>query len=220
MRKIIVYVVVIVLLVVVMFGIRTTAFAVSENDIDIYDNNEYDYRTYWLENKENIAEIFNPYTDGFRNYGCIDYIGLRNSLDSDSNQIKALAQSLTDKENSIDNVYNLHKFVYEMEYADIDENLNAEQVLKLGKGDCSEKSVLFFSLLEAKDIDAYIANGKNHRYLYVNIDDTWLPIDTTTHDIFFVYKSRDNEEMRGKYNSVQPFLVNRTSTLFNKNWCN
>ena len=172
-----------------------------------------DYRAYWTENRGDIHEAFDNYVAGFHE-GCIDHEGLRNLLVK-SESVYDTASDIT-AEDELDIVYGMHKFVYaSIKYADVDDNLNAEDVLNLGEGDCSERSVLLYSLLEASGVKSYIANGDNHRYVWAKIEGIWIPIDTTSSDIFFIYKNWDSD----RYVSMQPFLVNRTHTLFNNDWC-
>lgn len=184
---------------------------------------EISYRDFWIKNEQKIKETFNPYIDSFFTLNCMDQAGLREQI-TPTNRIVALSNELTsNSSDDLDIAYNLHQYVYKnIDYEIIDGSFNAEQILDLKHGDCSEKSMLLASLLLSKDIPIYVANTPSHRYVFVKIDDTWLPVDSTVSDFYFVYDIWENEpSLRNYYASEnsQIFMFNQTHTMFNKNWC-
>jgi hypothetical protein len=181
------------------------------------------YRDFWIKNKDKIKETFNPYIDSFYALNCMDQVGLRQQINPTS-RIIALSNELTsNSSDSLDVAFNLHQYVYKnIDYEITDGSFNAEQILDLERGDCSEKSILLASLLISKNIPTYVANTPNHRYLFVNIDGIWLPIDPTVSDFYFVYDIWKNEPSLKNYYTSQDsqiFMFNQTHTIFNKKWC-
>jgi hypothetical protein len=184
---------------------------------------EVSYRDFWVKNKDKIKETFNPYIDSFFALDCMDQAGLREQI-IPSKKIITLSNELTsNSSDSLNIAYNLHQYVYKnIDYQITDGSFNAEQILDLKHGDCSEKSILLVSLLIAKGIPIYVANNPNHRYVFVKIDDTWLPIDSTVSDFYLVYDLWRNESYLKNYyasEDSQIFMFNQTHTLFNKEWC-
>ncbi len=166
--------------------------------------------------------IFNSYVGQFHKIDCIDYKELRNLLKS-TPMIEELSYNLTSNlENEFDIVYALHQFVYKsIKYEVTDGNLNPDQILMEKRGDCSEKSLLLVSLLDARGIKAYVADGYEHRYVFVKINGSWMPLDAT-HDFYFAYQNWNKTPVSMHYNSekkFQPFMFNKTATIFNEDWC-
>ncbi len=195
-------------------------FSIGSTGYFVLPTTTFNYKDYWVENKENITSMFNPYIEKFHQIYCIDHNGLRELLQQNQ-KIKAVADNLTSNlTTELEIVYTLHQFVYNnIKYEEIDDLLTPEQILSKGKGDCSEKSILLAALLETKNINAYVADGYEHRYVFTKIDGTWLPIDPSTSDFYFVYKNWNNEYIKDYTSNIQSFIFNSTVTLFNKNWC-
>ena len=123
---------------------------------------------------------------------------------------------------SLDIAYDFHHYVYEeIDYEVTNGNFNAEQILDLKHGDCSEKSILLASLLVSKGITTYVVNTPDHRYVFVKIDGTWLPIDPTISDFYFVYDVWQDTYSKNYYTNgnSQIFMFNQTHTLFDREWC-
>ena len=181
------------------------------------------YREFWIKNEHRIKETFNPYIDSFFTIHCMDQSGLREQI-TPTNRIASLSHELTsNSSDSLDIAYSLHQYVYEnIDYEITDGSFNAKQILDLKHGDCSEKSILLASLLTSRGIPMYVANTPNHRYVFVNINGTWLPIDSTVSDFYFVYDVwRDGSSFKNYYTdgNSQNFMFNQTHTIFNKEWC-
>ncbi len=175
----------------------------------------------WNTDREEIMHIFNPYVDAFSYCGCIDHPGLRGLLRYDG-IIEDTAYMLTyDSSDDAEIAYNLHSFVYSsVEYSPVDVNIDAEEVLFLGRGDCSEMSVLLASLLNARGIKAYVAEGSGHRYVFARIDGAWFPIDASARDFYHAYRLWGSSG--GNIYVVsdgQAFLFDRDEVIFNKDWC-
>jgi hypothetical protein len=190
-----------------------------------YNNNEREtsYREFWIKNEHNIKETFNPYIDSFFTLYCMDQAGLREQI-IPTDRIISLSNELTsNSSDSLDIAYSLHQYVYKnIDYQITDGSFNAEQVLDLKHGDCSEKSILLASLLLSKGIPIYVANTPNHRYVFVEINGTWLPIDATVYDFYFVYDIWKDESLLKNYytsENSQIFMFNQIHTIFNKEWC-
>jgi len=171
-----------------------------------------------LENKSQ----FNSYVGQFHKIDCIDYKELR-SLLRPTPMTKELSYNLTSgMENELDIVYALHQFVYNsIKYEPTDGTLNPDRTLIEKRGDCSEKSLLLASLLDARGIKAYVADGYNHWYVFAKISGSWMPIDAT-HDFYFACHNWNDFPISIHYDSeknFQPFMFNRTTTIFNKDWC-
>ncbi len=165
---------------------------------------------------------FNSYVGQFHRIDCIDYKELR-SLLSSTPMTRELSYKLTSgMDNDLDIVYALHRFVYNsIKYEPTDGTLDPDRTLTEKRGDCSEKSLLLASLLDARGIKAYVADGYNHWYVFVKISDSWMPLDAT-HDFYFAYHNWNRTPLSIHYNSeknFQPFMFNRTATIFNKDWC-
>lgn len=165
---------------------------------------------------------FNSYVGQFHRIDCIDYKELR-SLLSSTPMTRELSYKLTSgMDNDLDIVYALHRFVYNsIKYEPTDGTLDPDRTLTEKRGDCSEKSLLLASLLDARGIKAYVADGYNHWYVFVKISGSWMPLDAT-HDFYFAYHNWNRTPLSIHYNSeknFQPFMFNRTATIFNKDWC-
>jgi len=189
----------------------------AENNLAIRN---VEYRVYWIENKVNIAVKFNSYIGKFHQIDCIDHRKLRELL-YPNHEIKIIANNITaNLTDELDIAYALHQFVHaNIEYKEINKSLTPAQILSLRKGDCSEKSILLASLLKTVNINSYVADGYKHRYIFVEINGIWLPIDPSTKDFYFVYKNWDNKQINYYHSDIQPFIFNSKTTLFNKNWC-
>jgi len=175
----------------------------------------------WNTDSEAIMQIFNPYVENFRYMGCIDHPGLRGLLRYDGiigDTAYMIADSSSD---DIEIAYDIHSFVYSsIEYFPVDEEIDAEEVLFLGRGDCSEMSVLLASLLNARGVKAYVAEGSGHRYVFARIDGIWFPIDASAGDFYHAYEMWGSSS--GDIYDVsdeQAFLFDRDEVLFNKDWC-
>ncbi len=184
---------------------------------------EDSYRDLWVKNKDIIKETFNPYINNFFVLDCMDQMGLREQI-IPTNRIISLSDELTsNSSDSLDITYNLHQYVFKnIDYEITDGSFSAEKILDLKHGDCSEKSILLASLLISKDIPTYVVNTPNHRYVFVKIEDIWLPIDPTVSDFYFVYDIWENDQPLRKYyksEDSQIFMFNLTHTLFDKKWC-
>ncbi|NOQ55514.1 MAG: hypothetical protein GQ477_01770 [Nanohaloarchaea archaeon] len=195
------------------------------NDNSITSNvlvfKENDHENYWMTNKEDIKTQFNPYLEQFNQEGCIDHPELRNLLVV-GNEVEAAADNTSIYSGTdIENAYRLHKLVYDsIEYAYIDDKLTSEEILVAGRGDCSEKSVLLASLLDAAGVDAYVFDNGAHWYVFANIEGAWMPIDPSVYDFYYVYKNWDNEDINKHYLAYeQAFIFNRDEVVFNKDWC-
>ncbi len=165
---------------------------------------------------------FNSYVEKFHKIDCIDYKELRSLLKS-TPMTKELSYNLTSgMENDLDIVYALHQFVYHnIKYEPTDGTLNPDRTLIEKRGDCSEKSLLLASLLDARGIKAYVADGYNHWYVFVKISGSWMPIDAT-HDFYFACHNWNKTPFSIHYDSeknFQPFMFNRTATIFDHDWC-
>ncbi len=189
----------------------------------VIDAPQKTYREYWDENNKDIALKFNSYVEEFSPLYCIDYPDLRKFLELNS-KVENFADELTvNSTDTLDTAYVLHQFVYRnIQNEKTEEFLGVEEVLNQKRGSCSGKSLLLSSLLEAKGITSYVADGFEHRYVFARINGTWMPIDSTTPDFYFVYKIWDSVS-EGKYyhgpSNMQSFMFNRTETIFNKDWC-
>ncbi|MCK5043089.1 MAG: transglutaminase domain-containing protein [Candidatus Aenigmarchaeota archaeon] len=175
----------------------------------------------WNTDREEIMHIFNPYVDAFSYSGCIDHPGLRDLL-LYGGIIEDTAYMLTyDSYGDVETAYDLHSFVYSsVEYTPVDADIDAEDVLFLGRGDCSEMSVLLASLLNVRGIKAYVAEGSGHRYVFARIDGAWFPIDASARDFYHAYKLWGSSG--GNMYDVsdgQAFLFDRDRVIFNKDWC-
>jgi len=175
----------------------------------------------WNTDREEIMHIFNPYVETFSYSGCIDHPGLRDLL-LYGGIIEDTAYMLTyDSSGDVETAYDLHSFVYSsVEYTPVDADIDAEDVLFLGRGDCSEMSVLLASLLNARGIKAYVAEGSGHRYVFARIDGVWFPIDASARNFYHAYKMWGSSG--GNIYDVsdgQAFLFDRDRVIFNKDWC-
>ena len=181
---------------------------------------EPSYRDFWLQNRDEIKRMFNPYVDSFHPIGCIDQTGLR-ELITPTPSIKELSDELTsDSIDELDVAYKLHQYVYKnIEYEFIDESLDPEEILFLKRGDCSEKSILLSSLLTSKGISNYVVNIPTHRYVFIRIDGIWLPVDPTAIDFYYVFDAWNESNSRKHYVNSEIFMFNQTHTVFNKEWC-
>lgn len=183
-------------------------------------NKKVSYHDFWLQNKDEIKRKFNPYIASFHSINCIDQDGLR-GLIVPTMKIKELSNNLTyDALDDLDVVYILHQYVYKnIEYEFVDGSLDAEGILNLKRGDCSEKSILLSSLLNSKKITNYVANTPTHRYVFVLIDGVWLPIDPTSPDFYFALDAWGEPNLRENYVNSEIFMFNQTHTVFNREWC-
>ncbi len=195
----------------------------TENSItgDVLATARHNPLDLWNTDREAIMHIFNPYVDAFSYTGCIDHPGLRSLLRYDG-IIEDTAYMLTyDSAGDVEIAYDLHSFVYNsVEYAPVDADIDAEEVLFLGRGDCSEMSALLASLLNARGIKAYVAEGSGHRYVFARIDGAWFPIDASAEDFYHAYKLWGSSG--GNIYDVsdgQAFLFDRDEVIFNKDWC-
>ncbi|NOQ37444.1 hypothetical protein GQ472_01020 [archaeon] len=175
----------------------------------------------WNTDREEIMYIFNPYVETFSYSGCIDHPGLRDLL-LDGGIIEDTAYVLTyECSGDVETAYDLHSFVYSsIDYSPVDADIDAEDVLFLGRGDCSEMSVLLASLLNARGIKAYVAEGSGHRYVFARIDGVWFPIDASARDFYHAYKLWGSSG--GNIYDVsdgQAFMFDRDRVIFNKDWC-
>ena len=182
---------------------------------------EQDYFDRWNTDCEEIMHVFNPYVETFNYTGCIDHPGLRDLLHYDG-IIEDTAYMFTyDSSGDVEIAYDLHAFVYSsIDYSPVDADIGAEEVLFLGRGDCSEISVLLASLLNARGIKAYVAEGSGHRYVFARIDGAWFPIDASAQDFYYAYRMWDSSG--GNMYDVsdgQAFLFDRDEVIFNKDWC-
>jgi hypothetical protein len=129
-------------------------------------------------------------------------------IDSDSNEIISAARSVTGKETDpvaiAKKLYNFvtKKMEYDYERAkDKDYNFyNASEILKLGKGVCSDYAMLYTALLRAVKIPARIAAGVpveavinapdstlsfGHAWVEIKLPGyDWVPFDVTSEDNF------------------------------------
>ncbi len=189
---------------------RLTAYEESD-----YENVYEDY----LKHKD----IFNSYIGNFHQIGCIDYKDLRESVKT-TPVIRELSDNLIrGLESELEIAYKLHGFVYlDINYDETGDDFNAERILREKKGDCAEKSVLLASLLDAGGINSYVADGHGHRYVFARINGSWMPLDATR-DFYFAYRVWINDSSSAKHyyegSNFQPFLFNKTATVFNEDWC-
>jgi len=184
---------------------------------------EVSYRDFWIKHEHEIKETFNPYINSFFTIHCMDQSGLREQIKPTSRIIELSHELTSNSSDSLDIAYSLHQYVYEnIDYEITDGSFDAEQILDLKHGDCSEKSILLASLLISRGIPIYVANTPNHRYVFVKIDRAWLPIDPTVSDFYFVSDVWKNESSLKNYyidENSQIFMFNQTHTIFNKEWC-
>ena len=181
----------------------------------------HDHVLYWADNRDEIKNQFNPYVKQFSSFGCIDHPELRKLLVNDGRLEETAAQAVIGSKNDMDAAYKLHKYVYaSIEYVYADEDLTSTEVPMAGEGDCSEKSLLLVSLLDAAGIEAYVFDNNEHWYVFANIDGTWMPIDSTVDDFYYVYKNWNHEGVNENYlTDEQAFMFNEDAVLFNKDWC-
>jgi len=134
--------------------------------IYLFENNEYDLQE--LIEKNNLTE-----QEPLMSY-CFDT----------NEKIKELAKNLT-------TVYEVQRWILEFPYNDIptyifefkcqQPQVKATEILKNGKGNCVEKSILVCSIFYEKNISCYIiSNNKlNHSISIIYYNNAWRPILTT-----------------------------------------
>lgn len=224
MIKVVLSLFIILILLTILTSLEIDKLSNPRADIILINNQDSEkqvsYRDFWIKNREDIKRKFNPYIDDFHPIGCLDQIVLRGKIEP-TTEIRKLSDELTsDSLDDLDNVYKLHQYVYKnIEYNLINESLNAEEILDLKQGDCSEKSILLSSLLNSKKISNYVANTPKHRYLFVDIEGVWLPVDATTGDFYFILNAWDEPQFRDYYVNSEIFMFNQTHTVFARKWC-
>jgi len=187
----------------------------TDFDTDLYQKYYSDY----LKNRE----FFNSYVGQFHEINCIDYRELRESLDS-TPVVREIAVNLTKGlESELEIAYKLHEFVYlGIIYEETGSGLDPERTLTSRKGDCSAKSMLLASMLESRGIKSYVADGSAHRYVFAEINGSWMPLDATR-SFYFASRTMLNKSSPSRQyfagSNPHQFLFNRTSTLFNNDWC-
>ena len=185
-----------------------------------FENNLYQksYKDY-LKNRE----YFNSYIGQFREINCIDYRELRESLNS-TPLVRETALNLTKGlETELEIAYKLHEFVYlDIIYDETGRSFDPERTLATKKGDCSAKSMLLATMLESRGIKSYVADGSAHRYIFAEINGSWMPLDATR-SFYFASGAMSNKSSPARQyfagSNPQQFLFNSTATLFNNNWC-
>jgi transglutaminase-like putative cysteine protease len=174
---------------------------------------------FWEENQEELSETFNPLIED-RVFMQVPRHKQTSLFVSDEEVTQFTYDTTALGKSNLEDTYLIYDFVTnEINYLVYDDWRNAKEVLHSRSGDCTDKSVLMVSMLESVGIEAYVVYGTgdyeltSHAWVAARIDDTWLYLDPTVNDFYYVYKTLENNTEFYRYYDPIAGMFNSNTAL-------
>ena|GEM_PF-1915405 len=173
---------------------------------------------YWEANKEGMSETLNPLIEE-RSFVQISRTKQKSLFVIDEEVTQFTYDITVLGNNELEDTYLIYEFVTNnVSYLVYDDWRDAKEVLYSRSGDCTDKSVLMVSMLESIGIEAYVVYGTgdydltSHAWVAARIDDTWLYLDPTVDDFYYVYNSlNENSEFYRYYDPIAGMFNSNTA---------
>lgn len=175
-------------------------------------------RSYWKTNKEEIGETLNPLIE--------DRVLIQISRESQTKlfitdeEVTQLTYEITAHgKTDLENTYLIYDFVTNnVSYFVYEDWRDTKEILNSKSGDCTDKSILMVSMLDSLGVESYVVYGTSdyeftsHAWVAVRIDDTWLYLDPTVDDFYYVHKTLENKsEFYRYYDPIAGMFNSRTA---------